>query len=65
MADWWGRRTPIAVGCLLMVLGGFIGAFCNGYGSMYNQSLPFVLHALLIPFKCTLVGGLSLASAIA
>ncbi|TVY71409.1 Lactose permease [Lachnellula suecica] len=32
MADWWGRKTPIAVGCVLMVLGGFIGAFCNGYG---------------------------------
>lgn len=32
MADWWGRRTPIAVGCCLMIIGGFLGAFCNGYG---------------------------------
>lgn len=33
MADWWGRKIPIAVGCVLMMLGGFLGAFCNGYGS--------------------------------
>jgi MFS family permease len=33
MADWWGRRTPIAVGGVLMILGGFIGTFANGYGS--------------------------------
>jgi sugar porter (SP) family MFS transporter len=35
MADWWGRRTPIAVGCLLMILGGLLGTFANGYG-MYT-----------------------------
>ncbi|EHK96531.1 MFS general substrate transporter [Glarea lozoyensis ATCC 20868] len=32
MADWWGRKLPIAVGCLLMILGGVLGAFSNGYG---------------------------------
>ncbi|KAF4629697.1 hypothetical protein G7Y89_g8448 [Cudoniella acicularis] len=32
MADWWGRKVPIVTGCLLMVLGGFLGAFCNSYG---------------------------------
>lgn len=37
MADWWGRKVPIVVGCLLMVLGGFLGAFCNGYGSKLCQ----------------------------
>jgi len=35
MADWWGRRLPIAVGCVIMILGGFLGAFSNGYG-MYT-----------------------------
>ncbi|CAG8973376.1 hypothetical protein HYALB_00000139 [Hymenoscyphus albidus] len=32
MADWWGRKLPIIGGCVLMVLGGCLGAFCNGYG---------------------------------
>jgi hypothetical protein len=36
MADWWGRRTPIAIGGLFMILGGMIGTFANGYGSKYN-----------------------------
>lgn len=35
MADWWGRRVPIACGGALMVLGGFLGAFANSYGSKY------------------------------
>ena len=35
MADWWGRRTPIAVGGVFMILGGLIGTFANGYGSEY------------------------------
>jgi MFS family permease len=33
MADWWGRRTPIAIGGVFMILGGLIGTFANGYGS--------------------------------
>lgn len=32
LADRWGRKLPIFVGCLLMVLGGLLGAFCNSYG---------------------------------
>ena len=35
MADWWGRKIPIATGCVLMIIGGFVGTFANGYGSMY------------------------------
>jgi MFS family permease len=35
MADRWGRKLPIIIGCLLMILGGFLGAFCKDYGSMY------------------------------
>ncbi|KAJ5218589.1 uncharacterized protein N7498_000688 [Penicillium cinerascens] len=34
MADRWGRKTPIIIGCPLMILGGFLGAFCKNYGSM-------------------------------
>jgi hypothetical protein len=36
MADWWGRKVPIATGCVLMIVGGFVGTFANGYGSMYT-----------------------------
>lgn len=32
MADWWGRKVPIAVGCFLMIIGGLVGTFANGYG---------------------------------
>ncbi|KAK2747033.1 hypothetical protein FQN55_005302 [Onygenales sp. PD_40] len=31
IADRYGRRLPIAIGCLFMILGGLLGAFCNGY----------------------------------
>ncbi len=43
MADWWGRRTPIAVGGVFMILGGLIGTFANGYGSEYNLD-PHILE---------------------
>jgi hypothetical protein len=45
MADWWGRKVPIAVGCLLMILGGFIGTFANGYGSMSCYHRPVAARA--------------------
>ncbi|KAF5573428.1 hexose transporter, partial [Fusarium pseudoanthophilum] len=32
MADHFGRKIPIAVGCLIMILGAFISAFTNGFG---------------------------------
>ncbi|KAH8593395.1 general substrate transporter [Bisporella sp. PMI_857] len=35
MADWWGRKVPIVVGCVIMLLGGLLGAFANGFG-MYT-----------------------------
>lgn len=38
MADWWGRKVPIAVGGGLMIVGGFLGAFANGYGSKLGSS---------------------------
>ncbi|QGI85740.1 hypothetical protein CEK25_012469 [Fusarium fujikuroi] len=32
MADHFGRKIPIATGCLIMILGAFISAFTNGFG---------------------------------
>lgn len=32
VADKYGRKKAIALGCSIMVLGGCISAFCNGYG---------------------------------
>ncbi|PGH10752.1 hypothetical protein AJ80_07402 [Polytolypa hystricis UAMH7299] len=32
LADRFGRKIPIAVGCALMIVGGSLGTFCNGYG---------------------------------
>ncbi|KAL7621793.1 hypothetical protein AAE478_007292 [Parahypoxylon ruwenzoriense] len=31
VADNWGRKTSIAIGCIFMIIGGCISAFCNGY----------------------------------
>lgn len=33
MADHFGRKIPIAVGCLIMILGAFLSGFTNGDGS--------------------------------
>ncbi|CEJ58856.1 hypothetical protein PMG11_07502 [Penicillium brasilianum] len=41
MADRWGRKLPIIIGCLLMILGGFLGAFCKDYG-MYVAGRLFL-----------------------
>lgn len=62
MADWWGRKVPIAIGCLIMVLGGLLGAFCNSYGmyvagrfilgfgnSLTQMSSPVLLTELCHP----------------
>ncbi|KAF4453135.1 hypothetical protein F53441_4132 [Fusarium austroafricanum] len=32
MADHFGRKIPIIVGCLIMILGAFLSAFTNGFG---------------------------------
>lgn len=33
VADTWGRKIAIIIGCLFMILGGCLTAFTNGYGS--------------------------------
>lgn len=35
MADHFGRKIPIAVGCLIMILGAFLSAFTDGFGSKW------------------------------
>ncbi|CAI7611042.1 unnamed protein product [Penicillium glandicola] len=32
IADRWGRKIPIMIGCVLMILGGLLGSFCTNYG---------------------------------
>ncbi|KAF7546540.1 hypothetical protein G7046_g9272 [Stylonectria norvegica] len=32
MADTFGRKITIMIGCCIMILGAMLGAFCNGYG---------------------------------
>jgi sugar porter (SP) family MFS transporter len=32
MADKWGRRVPIGVGCIIMIIGAVLGAFGTDYG---------------------------------
>lgn len=42
IADTYGRRIAIILGCVFMVTGGCLTAFCNGYGSMsYPSSCYF------------------------
>ncbi len=35
IADNYGRKFAIMIGCCFMVLGGCLTAFCNGYGSKF------------------------------
>lgn len=39
VADHYGRKLAIVVGCLFMILGGCLSAFCNGYGSKYYHEI--------------------------
>lgn len=36
MADRFGRKFTIAIGCAFMVTGAFVGAFSNGYNSKWR-----------------------------
>lgn len=36
IADHFGRRPAIILGCIFMICGGFLTAFCNGYGSAFR-----------------------------
>lgn len=62
MADWWGRKVPIAVGGCFMIVGALLGAFANSYGmytggrfilgfgnSMAQMSSPVLLTELCHP----------------
>lgn len=42
MADKLGRKPTIMIGCLIMIAGAMISAFCNGYASKSSRRL---LHA--------------------
>lgn len=35
VADHYGRKTAIMIGCSFMIVGGCLTAFCNGYGSKF------------------------------
>lgn len=39
VADRFGRKPTIMVGCVIMIIGACISAFTNGYGSEYIQPL--------------------------
>lgn len=40
-ADRWGRKIVIMIGCVLMIIGSFISAFTNGYGSRFPPCSMF------------------------
>jgi MFS family permease len=35
-ADLLGRKPTIMIGCVIMIIGGAISAFCNGFGSKFS-----------------------------
>jgi len=62
MADWWGRRIPIGVGCIIMVVGGIVstvspnwkgylaGRLVLGFGNSLAQiSSPILLTEIAHP----------------
>lgn len=36
ICDHFGRKLPIILGCAIMILGAFLGAFTDGYGSTFE-----------------------------
>lgn len=62
ITDRWGRKPSIIIGCVLMLIGGFITAFSNGYGmicagrfilgfgnSMSQLASPMLLTEIIHP----------------
>ncbi|KAK4139562.1 sugar transporter-like protein [Dichotomopilus funicola] len=60
VADNYGRRPAIIAGCLFMITGGFLTAFCNGYGMYmggrfvlgFGNSLAQMASPLLLTEIC-------------
>ncbi|KAH8157923.1 hypothetical protein CIB48_g10329 [Xylaria polymorpha] len=46
VADQWGRKTAIAIGCAIMIAGGVVSAFCT----QYENPLVFVAGRFLLGF---------------
>jgi hypothetical protein len=65
VADNYGRKTAIFIGCWFMVVGGCLTAFCNGYGSeLYYLAWKgrLVNSSKSIELTCCSVHGRSLRS---
>lgn len=60
IADHFGRRPAIILGCIFMICGGFLTAFCNGYGMYmggrfvlgFGNSLAQMASPLLLTEIC-------------
>ncbi|KAL2264519.1 hypothetical protein VTJ83DRAFT_7029 [Remersonia thermophila] len=60
VADNFGRRTAIVIGCCFMICGGFLTGFCNGYGMYmggrfvlgFGNSLSQMASPLLLTEIC-------------
>lgn len=61
VADHYGRKVAIVIGCSFMILGGCLTAFCNGYGSEYLPRQQTSCHQAvrLHGEQCTLVAASS------
>ena len=62
VADNYGRKPAIIAGCVFMIVGGFLTAFCTGYASELAARCSGRL-ALLTPAQCTWAAVSSSASA--
>lgn len=52
LADNLGRKPTIMIGCVIMIAGSFVSAFCNGYGSEPSPlSGPSDLSVLTLLFS--------------
>ena len=50
VADNYGRKTAILCGCSIMMVGGFLTAFCTGYGSECSTLSPRVRLLTLVVY---------------
>lgn len=51
MADNIGRKITIMIGCVIMITGAMVGAFCNGYGSKRGPTNHCCGFSLVLIFE--------------
>lgn len=56
LADNLGRKPTIMIGCVIMIGGSFVSAFCNGYGSEHPLKKLHPRHTSVLTVRASVHG---------